>query len=31
MKLPTAMGLTAWAAFQGTPAHAMVMGDLVLA
>jgi Domain of Unknown Function (DUF1259) len=31
MKLPTSMGLTSWAAFQGTPAHTMVMGDLVLA
>ncbi len=31
VKLPTAMGLTSWAAFQGTPAHTMVMGDLVLA
>jgi hypothetical protein len=31
VKLPTSMGLTAWAAFLGTPTHAMVMGDLVLA
>jgi len=31
VKLPAAMGLTAWAAFQGSPGHAMVMGDLVLA
>jgi hypothetical protein len=31
VKLPTSMGLTAWAAFQGSPAHTMVMGDLVLA
>jgi hypothetical protein len=29
--LPVAMGLTAWAAFQGSSEHAMVMGDLVLA
>lgn len=31
MKLPTSMGLTAWAAFQGSPGHTMVMGDIVLA
>jgi hypothetical protein len=31
VKLPAAMGLTSWAAFQGSPGHAMVMGDLVLA
>ncbi len=31
VKLPTSMGLTSWAAFQGTPGDAMVMGDLVLA
>lgn len=31
VRLPPSMGLTAWAAFQGSPAHAMVMGDLVLA
>ncbi len=31
VKLPPSMGLTSWAAFQGTPEHAMVMGDLVLA
>ncbi len=30
VKVPPAMGLTSWAAFQGTAAHAMVMGDLVL-
>ncbi len=31
VKLPTSMGLTAWAAFQGAPGHTMVMGDIVLA
>jgi len=31
VKIPPSMGLTSWAAFQGTPGHAMVMGDLVLA
>ncbi len=31
VKLPTSMGLTAWAAIQGSPGHIMVMGDLVLA
>jgi hypothetical protein len=31
VKVPPAMGLTSWAAFQGDPGHAMVMGDLVLA
>ena len=31
VKLPPSMGLTSWAAFQGSPGHAMVMGDLVLA
>ncbi len=31
MKLPTSMGLTAWAAFHGSPRQAMVMGDMVLA
>ena len=30
VKLAPAMGLASWAAFQGTDAHAMVMGDLVL-
>ena len=31
VKIPPSMGLTSWAAFQGSPGHAMVMGDLVLA
>jgi hypothetical protein len=31
VKIPPSMGLTSWAAFQGAPGHAMVMGDLVLA
>jgi hypothetical protein len=31
VKLPPSMGLTSWAAFQGTPGHVMVMGDIVLA
>ncbi len=31
VKVPPSMGLTSWAAFQGEPGHAMVMGDLVLA
>ena len=31
VQLPPSMGLTSWAAFQGSPGHAMVMGDLVLA
>ncbi len=31
VKVPPAMGLTSWAAFQGSPGNAMVMGDLVLA
>jgi hypothetical protein len=30
VKIPPPMGLTSWAAFEGTPQHAMVMGDLVL-
>ncbi|HZZ84920.1 MAG TPA: DUF1259 domain-containing protein [Anaeromyxobacteraceae bacterium] len=30
VKIPPSMGLTSWAAFQGSPGHAMVMGDLVL-
>ncbi len=30
VKVPPSMGLTSWAAFQGEPGHAMVMGDLVL-
>lgn len=29
-KVPPPMGLTSWAAFVGSPAHAMVMGDMVL-
>ncbi len=31
VKVPPAMGLTSWAAFQGSPEDARVMGDLVLA
>jgi hypothetical protein len=31
MKLPTSMGLTAWAAFEAAHGHTMVMGDMVLA
>jgi uncharacterized protein DUF1259 len=31
MKLPTSMGLTAWAAFEPADSHTMVMGDIVLA
>lgn len=31
VKIPPSMGLSSWAAFQGSPGHAMVMGDLVLA
>jgi len=31
VKIPPSMGLTSWAAFEGSPRHAMVMGDLVLA
>jgi len=31
VKIPTSMGLTSWAAFQRSPGHTMVMGDLVLA
>jgi hypothetical protein len=31
VKVPPSMGLTSWAAFQGSAMHAMVMGDLVLA
>lgn len=31
VKIPPSMGLTSWAAFEGSPGHAMVMGDLVLA
>jgi len=30
MKIPPPMGLTSWAAFEGPPQHATVMGDLVL-
>ncbi len=30
VKIPPAMGLTSWAAFEGAPQHATVMGDLVL-
>jgi hypothetical protein len=30
VKIPPVMGLTSWAAFQGSPGHTMVMGDLVL-
>ena len=30
VKVPPSMGLTSWAAFKGSPDHAMVMGDLVL-
>ncbi len=30
MKLPTSMGLTAWAAFEPSHGHTMVMGDIVL-
>ena len=30
VKIPPAMGLTAWAAFQGAPQHTTVMGDIVL-
>src|SRR6266542_263407 len=31
VKIPTSMGLTSWAAFQRSPGHTMVMGDLVFA
>jgi hypothetical protein len=31
VQIPPSMGLTSWAAFEGSPGHAMVMGDLVLA
>src|SRR5512136_353506 len=30
VKVPPSMGLTSWAAFQGSPGQTMVMGDLVL-
>jgi hypothetical protein len=30
VKIPTPMGLTSWAAFEGTPSHTTVMGDLCL-
>jgi len=30
VKIPPAMGLTSWAAFEGAPQHTTVMGDLVL-
>ncbi len=30
VKIPTSMGLTSWAAFEGAPGHTMVMGDLCL-
>ena len=30
VKIPPAMGLTSWAAFEGSPHHVTVMGDLVL-
>jgi hypothetical protein len=30
VKVPTSMGLTSWAAFEGAPGHVMVMGDIVL-
>ncbi len=30
VKIPLSMGLTSWAAFEGSPRHATVMGDLVL-
>ena len=30
VRLPPAMGLTSWAAFERSPRHVMVMGDLVL-
>jgi hypothetical protein len=31
VKIQPSMGLTSWAAFEGSPGHATVMGDLVLA